>query len=414
MRGLSSIYKKYLIPFSIILIYIVIFEICLQVLFPDIRLSKYSLFSEKSKLYGWALEPDQYYAIKNPDSGRPIVFRTNSQGWKDVEHHFSTPAYKILIVGDSYTFGMVSLENSFPRILELLFKLNGYNVEVISIGMGGWSTDQEFEVIKNEGMRYKPDLVILDFSFNDSAENLLPDSSEFKYSIDAYKPFKYFVSDGKLNKQFLPREISWKIRFKHIFFNSAIVNRIRLLSMSLKSKLTKPVKLEEKAHKAKNDIVRSFNHFPYDRIFKINGYENSLSVPRAILKLLLKEINEYVVEHNAIFVVYALTGDLNRRKWEIEYGRVIEKDGEDYVYYDDKVVKIDFFYEHKLIRELCEEQGIDIIEPQREYDRYISDPHTNKVGNREMARDVYDFIMGYEPFKKTFSNQDKIKEIYMR
>jgi hypothetical protein len=273
--------------------------------------------------------------------------------------------------------------------------------------MGGWSTDQEFEVIKNEGMRYKPDLVILDFSFNDSMENLLPDNSKFKFGIFLYKPFKYQLSDHQLIKQVLPREISFKTKLKHIFYSSAIVNRVRLLSASLRNKEMSDEDLKDIGRRAKNNLINDFNQFPYDRIFLIDGYENNLMTQRKILNLLLKEINEYINERDSQLIVYALTGDLNRRKWEIEFGRVIEEKGKDYVYFNNKLVEIDFFYEHKLIRELCREQGIDIIEPRAEYDRYILDPHTNETGNKEMALDIYEFLIEYEPFWEAMHTKGK-------
>ena len=104
------------------------------------------------------------------------------------------------------TFGAtVPSDKVYTRVLEDMLRQDGYNVEVINIGYGGWGTDQELEALRNEGVRYKPNLVIIQFCSNDLTDNLVfANSDEQKEALRAgvhraLKPFYYTISDdGRL------------------------------------------------------------------------------------------------------------------------------------------------------------------------------------------------------------------------
>jgi lysophospholipase L1-like esterase len=98
----------------------------------------------------------------------------NSQGLRDAEYsHVKSPdVYRILMLGDSTTFGWgVRQEDTSAKFLER--KLNtrlppGYNkVEVINAGVGNYDTVQEVTYYETRGRALHPDLVILVFFIND-------------------------------------------------------------------------------------------------------------------------------------------------------------------------------------------------------------------------------------------------------
>jgi lysophospholipase L1-like esterase len=75
-------------------------------------------------------------------------------------------------LGDSVTFGaIVPAKKNYTRVLGDKLINNGYNVEVINIAYGGWGTDQELEALINEGLRFKPNLIIVQFCKNDITDN---------------------------------------------------------------------------------------------------------------------------------------------------------------------------------------------------------------------------------------------------
>lgn len=103
--------------------------------------------------------------------------RFNSKGLRDVERAYEKPAdvTRILVLGDSFVEALqVSLTEAFCQRLEQ--RLNapeggGRRHEVINTGVQGWGTAQQFLYLKDEGMKYDPDVVILAFFANDITTN---------------------------------------------------------------------------------------------------------------------------------------------------------------------------------------------------------------------------------------------------
>ena len=103
----------------------------------------------------------------------------NSQGLRDREYPYAKPAgtRRLLVLGDSFTWGYgVADDEIFTEVLERRFENNQLNWEVLNTGVSGWSTDQEYLFLTDEGFRYQPDLVLLAFyTFNDPKEVVASD-----------------------------------------------------------------------------------------------------------------------------------------------------------------------------------------------------------------------------------------------
>jgi lysophospholipase L1-like esterase len=100
----------------------------------------------------------------------------NSKGLRDSEHSYEKEkgTYRILSVGDSFTFGFgVKQPLVFSNLLENhlnetkpLKRISRY--EVINGGVGNYTTNQELAFLENEGYKYNPDHIILNFYINDA------------------------------------------------------------------------------------------------------------------------------------------------------------------------------------------------------------------------------------------------------
>ena len=152
---------------------LVVAELVLRFVFP-IRVVTIGLQdAPKADRYGWALKPHQLIRILDPDTGAVYTDYANSEGWRDrertVERRPNT--LRILVIGDSVTYGaIVAQADTYTAILERKLQAKGVGAEVINISYGGWGTDQELEALTLEGLSYKPDLVILQFTTNDPAD----------------------------------------------------------------------------------------------------------------------------------------------------------------------------------------------------------------------------------------------------
>lgn len=108
-------------------------------------------------LLGWSLKPGAVGVSRR--TGVPVEYRINSKGLRDSETTYEKPSdtFRIAVIGDSRSFGFgVPIEKHFSRLLEGYFR----NVEVINLGVSGFGVDQELLMLRREGFKYDPDLVI--------------------------------------------------------------------------------------------------------------------------------------------------------------------------------------------------------------------------------------------------------------
>jgi lysophospholipase L1-like esterase len=185
---------------------LVVAELVLRFVFP-IRVVTIGLQdAPKADRYGWALKPHQLIRILDPDTGAVYTDYANSEGWRDRERTIERRpnTLRILVIGDSVTYGaIVGQADTYTAILERKLQANGVNAEVINISYGGWGTDQELEALTLEGVSYKPDLVILQFTTNDPADNsyFASDDEETR----RLKPFYYELdASGALQRHVNP------------------------------------------------------------------------------------------------------------------------------------------------------------------------------------------------------------------
>ena len=102
-----------------------------------------------------------------------VPAHTNSLGFRDTrEYSLAKPrgAFRILVLGDSVTFGHGALyETSYPYLLEQRLREWRPEVkwEVWNLGVPGYNTAQELAYLEEVADRYSPDLVIVGFFLND-------------------------------------------------------------------------------------------------------------------------------------------------------------------------------------------------------------------------------------------------------
>lgn len=111
-------------------------------------------------------------------AGVPV--RINSLGFRDRrDYSVAKPpgTFRILILGDSVTFGHGTLDDTtYPYLVEQRLKQwrPDVNWEVWNLGVPGYNTSQELAYLQEAGPRYDPDLVIVGFYANDLVGNVLP------------------------------------------------------------------------------------------------------------------------------------------------------------------------------------------------------------------------------------------------
>lgn len=375
--------------------------------------------TEAARFYGWALPPGERLAFVDPDTGRASFFPINSKGWRDVEHSYLKPGgcVRILCLGDSVTYGAVPFKDLYTRRVEELLHREGYtNVEVVSMGVGGWGTDQGLEALEREGVRYRPDIVIYQFCGNDITDNLQPTATTPTDDVFRKKPFRYEIRDGQLFKRRRyvppPRPLPGIVRMKTFLLSSAVLWNLNRLRHTLFPEDSSPEGGNDPSAStvtnAQGDVylappprteleggLAKFQPDPTSPMFPF-GFEREPEQRQqawVLFSRLVGEMKRVAAENGARFLVFSEESDDGKRLWHLGWKKFQTDDQGDFIIKDGERYAIDWKRPLKSLRRACEALGIPLIEPKRTYERYKYDPHPNVKGNAAMAADIVDFIV---------------------
>lgn len=178
--------KRWFIFFTIIfvLIFLSVFgEIIVRIFRPQ------PVYSRLLEMTGEQYRPGGYipftlkpnYSALTPsmeNPGKTVDIHTNSFGLRGKEINLNKPenTKRILILGDSYTFGVYVGDNeTYPEVLEQLLTNEGYKVEVLNAGYAdGWSPDEHYVWLNHEGLKFQPDIIIYGFFIGNDIDGIDP------------------------------------------------------------------------------------------------------------------------------------------------------------------------------------------------------------------------------------------------
>lgn len=353
----------------------------------------------KARLYGWAPTPGQLLSSVDPDTGERLSTRANSQGWRDVEHALAKPPgrVRLLFIGDSFTYGSVPLERLYTRRIEAKLHARGdETVEVVSIGVGGWGPDQELEALRNEGVRYQPDIVVYQFCSNDVINIDPPPQVRGDLSIGPYKPFRYVLLGERLVR--LDRDAAEAARSAGPYGGLIALLRRSTLFRSVTDVLEPdevPVPDPRTDRTTSSNVVARFGVREAEKPWWRTGW--------SLLEALVAEMNVVAGAHGARLLVFSEAGDEGLRRHLLALGQLATDERGDYVDLGGIRVAVDLQLPLRQLASACERQGIPLIAPRRSYERFRRDWHANRAGNESMADDIVDFLVAWPPYRHLVS-----------
>ena len=131
-------------------------------------------------------DPDRPFYLFEPGveyTWEGIPVHINSRGLRTDEFQVPKPSdtYRILNLGDSIAFGWeVRLEDTYGKLIEEQLNAAGGDIryEVINAGVPTWNLESERDFLLSEGLRYQPDLVLLDLTIVNDIYGRGPSISE--------------------------------------------------------------------------------------------------------------------------------------------------------------------------------------------------------------------------------------------
>ena len=420
----NSLFHKLMIAVAIIIVVIFAVEITLKACCPyRYKLSSYRL-SDVARMYGWGNHPHETYINFDPDTGEVYTCRINNHGWRDLDRTYENPrgAYRILIIGDSVTFGsVVPLEKTYPQILETMLTDHGYNVEVLNMGYGGWGTDQEYEALIHSGVKFKPNLLISQYCSNDPAAGESPrkpfyytldngvlqrheHTVELLPAVDSFTDFLMVHSEivQRIKAFFDTRSIRSGIKTSY-FVNEKCLQRLQLsfgvdkndtIISELAAFIDKPVTENEirailEKSGAVDDIQKALMIFE-DRWFQIywseGGYTWGKQDPDSpnwqIYFALIKEMRKAAEAIGCDFAICS-DNDIGHYEWELIWSRMSPNDE----------ARTNYVDHSRVIKEFALADGIGYVDNRYVIERARNDPHPNIAGYEALAKSIYEYLM---------------------
>lgn len=361
-----------------ILSFLFLAEIVTRIIAPQGGLTKSRWLYENNEILGYSMRPN--FNLIHKDRYRKYIVTTNSRGLRSPEYPYKKDrgVYRIIILGDSFTFGHGVEDNETFSYYLCEYLYNGRkNFEVVNAGVNGYGTWEELEWLKSEGYKYEPDLVITAFcGDNDALDNYM--------AIEAkkYGKFRREVVDGwlaeveftgrKLNEKVQERYINpiWGFIIAHSHLRELIVRRIFQFKVRY-------------GLKPRSEHLPG--HFSWFNVLR-KDYTNveELSIIRT--KVILSKTSDFIKSIGAQYLIISipLPETVDKRLFDTTINELqLEKDNFD-------INKPD-----KILENFCTNNEIPFIKLSEYLESSMYYPlnrHFNPLGNKKVARILADYV----------------------
>lgn len=199
----------------------------------------------------------------------PLLFHKWTPGYESVEQWYSlAPEYtmaisgqglrnevveipkqdgtfRVLALGDSVTEGPgVELEQTFVKLVErsLQSDFPKQRIEIINAGVGGYGIEQEYLWLREYGLRFQPDIVLLTVCLNDPSPftpptriySMLREAQDFLHRNSAtYFYFSESTLEARMRAAIMhSKDLSWRSRWRDKLWVTDETSLTELIKMS--------------------------------------------------------------------------------------------------------------------------------------------------------------------------------------
>lgn len=301
MSGFLKLYSKN--KAINIMLFIIVLSSCFliaEIVLRSTHIANLSM-TEPDSVIVWRYTPNKEYRYSNGENDHPTIVRFNNFGWRDKDRAIekAPDTYRIAILGDSFVEALqVELDRTFVTLTERsLNKNSNSKVELINFGRSVFTQTEEFVVLKNEVVKYSPDMVILFFLPTNDIEDVSPETA-----LSPLHPFYYLDNSGNLvlDTSFTGTlDFKFKSLLKPLIQNSAITNLITG-NFFLYKQLRESDKLRKKRDK------KSYSKLHGHLSLATSTPEKVFSDSYRLNKLLIKAMSDYCKERGITFMLVTI------------------------------------------------------------------------------------------------------------
>ena len=281
--------------------------------------------------------PNVEYMHKTPDY--KVHFKINSKGVRsdrEIPYSKADSIKRILILGDSFGMGYgVENENTFSETASNLLNARGIKNEVINLSVSGHGTEEELVTLTNEGLKYQPDLIILQFHRSDFNDNVR--SKLFKLENDSLvRDAAAYLPAVKIREKLFSYPIyRWLASNCHLYTwlreRAAVNVKSFMVSINGKKDVNDVNTLDE------NINMESSNSTEYSQFDDLTKYKFDLTIA------LLKRIKNVCNKANAKLIIFEVPIAVKRDEFELPMNKYVEEKLKDFYI----VSPIDEFHKYK-------------------------------------------------------------------
>jgi lysophospholipase L1-like esterase len=219
---LGKFVKKHRVFFTNIILLLVVFIIC--ILFLEIIARGF---------LGKMIDAEQGGGPGSRKS--PGTLTLNSKGYHDTEHTIIKPngTERIIVLGDSFTYsaGIARVEDMYTGVLQerLNQKYGSGKFEVINLGIPGFNSADEVNMLRDNGLQYSPDIIVLQYYINDAEgigstkgfEGMMIEHFVYPYEIGAYlyeRSYAYYLLESRI------KALLWNMGFFHTSYQAYMLH----------------------------------------------------------------------------------------------------------------------------------------------------------------------------------------------
>ncbi len=357
--------------------YILLFgEAFIRILSPEALIPRYVTGSD----YGIRMNrPNSEFWHKTTETTAKIQY--NSQGMRakqDFDYQKDTQCRAVLL-GDSFFAGFeVNFEDTFAYQLQKTMAEQNLDCEVINLAVSGFGTAESLIALQEEGLKYSPDMVILQWHRTDLKDNVraglfgLDDAGNLERVKDSYLP-GVEIAD-RLNSMGGYRFLIENSQL-YAFAQETIAKKVKAALVALKSNPTEN-------NKPDNDIETADDELGDAAEFAAsNSGQEKLAYAEELNIKLMRDAKAIAESHGAKFFVLEIPNAVDETRFSSSADFLTEDIREDLNFF----TPLDFFHEVAQTDETTYFRG--------------GHYHLTPLGNRQLT----DYFMG-QPLVKEAIN----------